>query len=99
MTNEPHLIPFKAYIPPNAHTRQIQFKCHDKDIYEKAVFLISKGCVFDVEPLQTGYLSMTCMRDEEVMLSIQLCLNEEEDTRKCVETLIKEAHASYTNCQ
>ena len=66
-------IPFTRYMLPNGRRVQTEIDM-PAETEKKARYLIEQGCYFDIEMLQTGMISMTCDRGDD-LISIQVCEN------------------------
>lgn len=66
-------IPFTQYLRPDGRTKGVEID-RPAEIEDAAKRLIDSGCVFEIEELSDGTVSMTCERDDEV-LAHELCPN------------------------
>lgn len=66
-------IPFTQYLRPTGQPKAVEVDRPDA-IERKARDLIAAGCVFEIEVLTTGEVSMTCERGDDV-LAIRVCQN------------------------
>ena len=85
-------IPFTQYLLPDGKRRKITFPASELEegVLEMAQYLLDNGCRFDAEILQTGMISFTCERDDD-LISIQLCPNNPQVVAS-VNKLIKQSY-------
>lgn len=94
-------VPFTQYRLPNGKTTEELLEFQDGEITEETQFkiklqrLLNAGIHFDAEILQTGIVSFTAERGDD-LLSIQLSDNGPAVT-EAVENLILGAYAAFTN--
>jgi len=84
-------IPFTQYLRPHGHPRAMSHTGQPPEVEKKAHDLIAAGCVFEIEELTTGMISMTCERRDKV-LGHEICPNGPpvvEAVRTLVETAYK----------
>lgn len=66
-------IPFTQYLMPDGRKKLAAIEM-EAEVEAKAKTLLEKGCHFDIEVLNTGMISMTCEKGEE-LISIAICEN------------------------
>lgn len=82
-------VPFVQFLRPDGRRINTEVD-RDEAVAEKATVLRSRGCRFEIEELQTGVVSMTVERLDEVV-SIRLADNGPEVLR-AVDELVNEAY-------
>jgi hypothetical protein len=87
-------IPFTQFLRPNGRRMQATID-RSPEIEAKAKELLGHGCLFEIEQLQTGEISMEVVRGEKILAG-EICPNGPEVCR-CVDKMINEAHALFNS--
>ena len=66
-------IPFTQYLRPDGRKKEGGFD-RPQEIYDRAMKIIEKGHVFEIEVLTTGHVSITISNGKEDV-AIELCKN------------------------
>lgn len=59
-------IPFTQYLRPDGRMKEVTID-RPPDVERVALSMIELGCVFEIEMLASGEISMTCELDDEVL--------------------------------
>jgi len=84
------MIPFTQYLLPDGRTRPEEID-RSPEIEAMACALIADGCVFEIEMLSTGEISLEVLHGAQ-SLAGRVCANGPA-VPKAVDAIVREAHA------